>query len=421
MFFLNIAFREFLIYLSAYIGLFALTYYFLSFLSKRKEKEPELLKEEALPFVSIIIPAWNEEKGIVGTIKSAIELDYPENKLEIIIVDDGSRDNTYNIAKEFEGKRVRVFKNKKNMGKGFSMNFGIKKAKGEIIVTMDADNIIVKGDILKKMISNFNNSDVMCVAPTTAIYKPKGVLQRVQQVEYLLGVFLRKAFSNMNAIHITSGAFSVYRKSFFEKHGYFDEHAITEDMEMALRIQYNKYRIVNDLRAVAYTIAPNKFVPLLKQRRRWYTGLIKCLWRYRFLFSRKYGAMGIIVLPVALITVALSVILTSHLIISSISDLKKELILLNSINFNFVDSFELNKFVFERFFFNISSSPVSYFFIIFILILIGYMFFAKKVIKEHAEIRLSIVFFIIFYSFLFAFWWLVSFFYSLFNKKVVWR
>lgn len=418
---LDISLREFLIYLSTFIGLFAITFYFLSYLSKRKEKTPESISEKKLPKVSIIIPAWNEEKGIAGTIKSAIELDYPRKKLEIIVIDDGSKDNTYAIAKSFKNKNVKVFKNKINMGKGASMNFGIKKAKGEIIVTMDADNIIVKGDILKKMVYNFNDSNVMCIAPTTAIYNPKGILQRVQQVEYLLGVFLRKAFSSINAIHITSGAFSVYRKSFFEKHGDFDEHALTEDMEMALRIQYYGYRIVNDLTAVAYTIAPNKFIPLMKQRRRWYVGLMKCLLKYRFMFSKKYGAMGAIVLPVAITTVILSVILTFYVTIISLSEINKELNHLQSINFNFANNFELNKFVFERFFFNIFSSPIAYFFIIFIFVLLGYMFFAKKVIKEHSEIRLSIFFFIFLYSFLFAFWWVVSFLYYLFNRKVSWR
>ncbi len=412
--------RNLLIYISVYIGLFAIAFYFLSFI-KRKKENPAEIKEKELPKVSIIIPAWNEEKGIAGTIESAIKLDYPKNKLEIVVIDDGSKDNTYQAAKKFESKIVKVFKNPKNMGKGATMNRGIKMSKGEVIVTMDADNIVVKGDILKKMVSNFSDSNVMCVAPTTAIYQPKGILQRVQQVEYLLGTFLRKAFSSMNSIHITSGAFSVYRKSFFDAYGWFDETAITEDMEMALRIQYKNGKIVNDLRAIAYTVAPNKFVPLMKQRRRWYTGLIKCLWRYRILFSKKYGAMGIIVLPVALITVLMSVLLTSYMIISSLLNLKKEIVLLNSINFDFSDSFELNRFIIERFIFRIVTSPIIYFFVIFMLILIAYMFFAKKYVHEHASVRLSIIFFIAFYSFLFAFWWLISIIYVVFNRKVVWR
>ena len=139
------------------------------------------------------------------------------------------------------------------------------------------------------------------------------------------------------------------------------------------------------------------------------------------MFSKKYGAMGAIVLPVAITTVILSVILTFYVTIISLSEINKELNHLQSINFNFANNFELNKFVFERFFFNIFSSPIAYFFIIFIFVLLGYMFFAKKVIKEHSEIRLSIFFFIFLYSFLFAFWWVVSFLYYLFNRKVSWR
>ena len=411
-----------MIYISVYIGLFAITFYFLSFLS-RKEKPAEEFKEIELPKVSIIIPAWNEEKGIAGTISSAIALDYPKNKLEIIVIDDGSSDNTYLIAKEFEkkNKQVKVYKNEKNLGKGNTMNRAIQMSKGEIIVTMDADNIVVKGDILKKMISNFKDPRVMCIAPTTAIYNPKGILQRIQQVEYLLGTFLRKAFASMDAIHITSGAFSVYRKSFFDKYGLFDTTAITEDMEMALRIQYNNYHIANDLRAIAYTVAPNKFIPLMKQRRRWYTGLLRALWKYKNLFSRKYGSMGVIVIPIALITVLISVIITSYLVINSLFNLKKQLLLLNSVNFDFSNIFEFNKYAIERIFFTLISSPVVYFFVVFTLILIFYMLFAKKYVKEHSRIKLSIIFFILFYSFLFAFWWIVSIFYTLFNRKVSWR
>jgi cellulose synthase/poly-beta-1,6-N-acetylglucosamine synthase-like glycosyltransferase len=83
-----------------------------------------------------------------------------------------------------------------------------------------------------------------------------------------MGVFLRKAFSSVNAVHITPGAFSIYRKEFFDKYGGFHEHTLTEDMEMALRIQFNHFVIANNPDAVVYTIAPNKFIPLMKQRRR---------------------------------------------------------------------------------------------------------------------------------------------------------
>jgi cellulose synthase/poly-beta-1,6-N-acetylglucosamine synthase-like glycosyltransferase len=416
--------REILIYLSAYIGLSAVIFYFLSLISAKKEKEAEF-PEDNPPTVSIVIPAWNEAKGIAGTIKSALNLDYPDGKLEIIVIDDGSKDDTYNTAKSFEGlkngKRVRVYKNKKNMGKGASMNHGIRESHGEIIVTMDADNVIVGKDILKNMIRSFTDPKIMCVAPTIAVYKPKGFLQRIQQVEYMLGVFLRKAFSNMNAIHITSGAFSVYKKEFFDKFGGFSENDITEDMEMALRIQYHNYRIINNVDAVAYTIAPKTFKTVLKQRRRWYTGLIKCFLDYRKLFSKKYGSMGVIVLPVAIITVILSVILTSYLFVNMFIDVKKDLVMLQSINYQFLDNIEFSKFIIERYFFNFFSDHIMILFLIFTLILVAYMLYAKRHVKENAAIKLSLPLFIFFYSFLFAFWWIIAFVYSLFNKKVKWR
>jgi len=412
-----------LIYVSAYIGFFAITYYFLNLVSKRKEILPEFSKIEndKIPFVSVIIPAFNEEKGIARTLESAIGLDYPKDKIEIIVVDDGSKDDTYKIASKFKSKSVRVYRLEKNQGKGAAMNYAIKKAKGEIIVTMDADKLIVKKGTLKHMISNFKDPKIMCVAPMIAIYKPKGILGRVQQVEYMLGVFLRKAFASMNAIHITPGAFSVYRKSFFDKYGGFDAGNITEDMEMALRIQYNHYIIENDTMSLVYTPAINKFVPLYKQRRRWYVGLLSNFMHYKKLFSKKYGAMGLIVMPVALITVVLSVILTIYTLINSLIRLRKELALLESINFNILNNFEFNTFVLERYLFFIFSNPIWIFSFIFIGVLIGYMIFAKSKIKKHSNIKFSLIFFILLYSFLFAFWWSISFIYMIFNRKVAWR
>jgi len=407
--------KDILIYISAYIGLFIFSYYLLAYFFLKKEDKKPLKK---WPKVSIIIPAYNEEKGIRATIKSALNIDYPEDKLEVIVVDDGSKDNTLKEAKKIKDKRLKVF-SKKNGGKGKALNFGIKRAKGEIIITMDADTFAEK-NVLKEIIPYFSNPKVMCVAPSMAIYKPKGILQRIQQIEYFMGVYLRKVFSNLNAIHITPGAFSSYRGDFFKKYGGFDENNITEDMELSLRIQYHNYLIKCSDKAIVYTKAPNTFLHLLKQRRRWYFGLLKNLWHYRALISRKYGNLGMIVLPVALTTIFLSIFLTSYILITSLLELKKDFILFKSINFNFSTILELNKFVFERYFFILFSKPITPFLIFFILILCGYMVFAKKRVKKYSEIKISIFFFLFFYSFLFAFWWIVSLFYLIFVGKVSW-
>ena len=228
-------FYNVLVYILAYIGFVASSFYVINLFAyyKRRQSERESIEKK----VTILIPAYNEEKSIEKTIKSALSLNYPKDKLEVIIIDDGSKDKTYELAKRFASNQNLVVKvlTKKNGGKGTALNLGIKNASGEIIVSMDADSF-VSPDALKKMVYYFKNEKVMAVTPSMGVYKPSGFLQRIQQIEYYMGVFLRKSFATMNAIHITPGAFSAYRKSFFEKYGGYDEKNITEDLEIALRI-----------------------------------------------------------------------------------------------------------------------------------------------------------------------------------------
>ena len=225
----------------------------------------------------------------------------------------------------------------------------------------------------------------------------------------------------MNAIHITPGAFSAYRKSFFEKYGGYDEKNITEDLEIALRIQSKNFIIENSPKSVVYTIAPKSFRSLLVQRRRWYTGLVKNLWSYKKLFGFKKGPLGYLVLPVAVSTILLSVILTSYVVIKTTIDIKDEIISLQAINFRFQDSIDINKYIIETFFYRIFSSPTFLISIIFIFLLIFYMFFSRKQMQYTDNLKINFIMFIFFYSILFTIWWIFSFLYILFNKKVVWR
>lgn len=406
-------------YVSIFIGLFISVYYFLNFLNKTKEEIPKF-SEKNPPKVTIVIPAFNEEKGIAGTIESALNINYPKNKLEIIVVDDGSKDDTYKIACGFKNRGIMVL-TKPNGGKGAALNLGISKSHGEFIVTMDADNTHVNRDALKNMMAHFNNLNVMCVAPVMVVYNPKGFFQRIQHIEYLLGVFLRKAFSAMNAIHVTPGAFSVYRKKFFDKYGGFDEHNLTEDLEMALRIQFNNYIISNSTEAVIYTVTPDNFIALMKQRRRWYAGLFNNLMNYRKLFSSKFGSMGVIVLPAAIISVLLTLILVPYLLIKSLIDLQKEILFYQSINFDFLGTFEFGKYFFERYFYLMITDPKTIFLAIFLIVTLLYMAFAKSKIKSPLKLFLSLSLFTFFYSLLFAFWWAVSLIYIIFKKNVSWR
>jgi cellulose synthase/poly-beta-1,6-N-acetylglucosamine synthase-like glycosyltransferase len=407
------------VYIIAFIGLFVASFYVINlFYHKKQERNPN---EKQLK-VSIIIPAVNEEKTIVNTIKSALSIDYPKNLFEVIVVDDGSNDKTYALAKKFASSinpKVKVL-TKSHGGKGSALNLGIKHASGEIIITMDADTF-VSPDSVRKMMSYFYSKDVMSVTPSMGVHRPETIWQRVQHIEYYLGVFLRKSFSTLNAIHVTPGAFSAYRKEFFEKYGGYDEHNITEDLEIALRIQSKGFIIENAAEAAIYTRSPRSFKTLLVQRRRWYAGLARNLWNYRHLFGFKRGPLGYLVLPLAVLAIFSSMFLTTYTLFRTMDNLHHELNSLMTINFQFYNNFELNSFIVQRFILNLFSQPVFVLTFLLLIVLGLYLAFARRKMKFTESLKWSYIIFIVFYSILFTIWWLVSWTYIIFNKKVAWR
>ncbi|MCR4284503.1 MAG: glycosyltransferase family 2 protein [archaeon] len=407
-----------MLYISVYIGLVATTFYVLGYHSEKK-KEKMLFTDDELPLVSIIIPAYNEEKSIVKTINSIVASDYPKGKLEILVVDDGSKDRTLELARKCKSKLVKVY-TKPNGGKGTTLNFALKKCKGEIIFSMDADTFVAPHSV-REMVRYFKNPEVMSVSPSMLIYQPRGVLQRIQQAEYLFGLFIRKAFASVNAVHVTPGAFSAYRKTFFDKYGGYDEGNITEDLEMSLRIQYHGYTIEYSPESPAYTIAPNKIKALTIQRRRWYAGLMRNTWKYKGIFSPKYGDLGLFVLPIAWISIFFSVFVINYLVIDTLLNLKSELLFLNKVNFDFASLFSVGSYAVERVLFHIFSNPIIIFFLFFVVLLGIYMKFATKKVGKVKGIPLTIALYFLFFAILFGFWWTVSIIYIVLNKKVSWR
>lgn len=421
---MNLSFYYILIYIVTYIGLVVTFFYLLNMRSYYKKKK--IPNEAEDKTVSIIIPAYNEEKSIGKTIESALSLSYPREKLEIIVVDDGSKDKTLELAKKYENSKkfpVRVF-TKKNGGKGSALNLGISKAKNEIIISMDADTF-VHADALKKMIAHFYSDDVVSVTPSMGIYKPKSLLQRVQHIEYYTGNFLRKSFAIVNSIHITPGAFSAYRKSFFEKYGGYQEGNITEDLEIALRIQKHDYIIENAPEAVIYTLGPKTFRELMVQRRRWYVGLVRNLYSYRELFGIKKGILGTIVLPLAVLSVLFVMVLTIFAVTKTIIKLQSDINLLMSVNFNIGSLINTSAFFTKEFFstlfYNVFTNPIILVSLSSLAFVIFYLYFAKKNMKFKEGIRINTIIFVFLYGLLYTFWWVVSIIYMATNKEIVWR
>jgi len=279
-------------FFSLYVSVFLLITFFES------RAPPKRL--DALPTVSVIVPAYNEEESIGKTLESLMKLDYPKDLLEIIVVNDGSKDNTQKVTEGFLRKE-NPFKllliNQKNSGKGAALNNGMSRAKGEFIACLDADSM-VRSDTLKEMIRYFYDGNIAAVSPLMKVYQPKTGLQKLQALEYVLYGFLKCLFSSMNSIHVTSGPFSIYRKSAIQKLGGFDEKTIVEDQEICYRIQRNHYRILQSTAGEVFTIAPKNIRELYNQRCRWFKGSAMTIYQYRdMLFNKKYGDFGMFQLP----------------------------------------------------------------------------------------------------------------------------
>ena len=288
---------EFLNYCVAFFTVYTTVFFLLLFLKYRNSYYAEPEWKGQTPLVSVVIPAYNEEKQIEKCIDSILKLDYPLEKLDIIVVDDGSTDSTLAKSKEYEGKGVRIF-TKENKGKGAALNYGIERAKGGLVVTMDADSYVTPG-VLKKLIPNFDNPRVMAATPAVKIAPSGKAMREFQRIEYLMILFSRKLLSYIDAVPVTPGPFSIFRKKVFDEVGLFDENNLVEDQEIALRIQAHNYLIRSSVSSMAtvYTEPPDNIRDLLKQRVRWQRGGVRNYWKYKYMIRNEFGDFGLFFIP----------------------------------------------------------------------------------------------------------------------------
>lgn len=300
-------------------------------------------KIKKLPKVSVLIPAHNEEKNIGMVLKSILNLKYPKDLLEVIVINDASTDKTAEIVRQIKG--IILINNKKNVGKAHSLNRALKVATGELIACIDADST-VESEILMKMIGHFEDPKVASVTPALKVMKPRNFLEKIQATEYLLNIFLRKSLDVIDSIHVTPGVFSVYRKNVLQEVGGFDEDNLTEDMEIALRLHDAGYKITNRMDAVSYTICPSNLRALFKQRLRWYRGALQNTAKYKhMIFRRRYGNLGMFLLPFNFISIMAVITIFLIMIWNFIDSMTKLIWQLYLIDWNFyvfLSNFELN-------------------------------------------------------------------------------
>ena len=365
------------------------------------------------PSVSIIVPVWNEETTVLKTIFSLLKLNYPKDKLSIFIVDDGSIDDTWRIIQRFSrNKQIKLLR-KENGGKYTALNYALEFINSDLVGCLDADSF-VHPEALKRIVTKFDDNEIMAVTPSVKIFEPRGLLGLIQKAEYIFGIFLRKVFSYLNALYITPGPFSIFRRSVFDKIGGYRHAHNTEDMEIAMRMQKNNMKIGNVHNAFIYTIAPTSLVTLYKQRLRWVYGFIKNAIDYRSMFFRpQYGNLGMVVLPAAGFSVLSTIYFFGSMIFSWINSLILMIKEISTVGLSF------KGFNFDFFYFNTDIIV----FISFVAILGTFLIIvtSRGLAEEKNKFGFDSILFLMFYTMLAPIWMTKAIYNVVFAQKTKWR
>lgn len=258
---------------------------------KIRLKHPHSNANKYKPLISIVIPAFNEEKVIARCLSSIKKSSY--KKYEVIVSDDASKDGTVSVVEKLLANKgytkFSILKNKKNRGRGGAINKGIKKSTGALIIAMDADCIIEK-DSFKNAVAHFSNPKINALAANVKIKPHMSVLGLLQQFEYITSFRSKKFNSLVNAEYIVGGAGAVYRKSILDKTNGFDESKLTEDIDLSLRIATlgNKefvLKYASDYAVITEHVPTYK--GLFSQRYRWKLGSLQALFASRRIFFSK--------------------------------------------------------------------------------------------------------------------------------------
>jgi cellulose synthase/poly-beta-1,6-N-acetylglucosamine synthase-like glycosyltransferase/peptidoglycan/xylan/chitin deacetylase (PgdA/CDA1 family) len=254
------------------------------------------------PRVAVLVPAYNEEKVIVRTVRSVLHSDY-EN-LRVIVIDDGSSDNTFEVARaayarEIAAGRVQVL-TKANGGKAAALNYALERIDEEFYVGIDADTVIA-ADAISKLLPHFEDPAVGAVAGNAKVGNRVNLWTRWQALEYITSQnFERRALDLFNVVTVVPGAIGAWRTEGVKQAGCYPLNTVAEDADLTMNLLEHKYKVVYEDRALAFTEAPIDARGLMRQRFRWSFGILQSVWKHRAAFVRN-KAMGLFALPNILI------------------------------------------------------------------------------------------------------------------------
>ncbi len=256
---------------------------------------------EFQPTVSVIVPAYNEERVVCQTIRSLLSSDYPH--FDIIVVDDGSLDATVQRVRAEFADNARVhLSTKVNGGKAHALNYGIQQTQADLIITLDADTVFCR-ETISKLVRHFVNPCVGAVAGNAKVGNRINLLTNWQALEYITSQNLdRRAFAMLNCIAVVPGVVGAWRRELVVRAGGFTDDTLAEDADLTLALLRLGYRVNYEEEAIAFTEAPDTVRGFVTQRFRWMYGTLQAAWKHLDVaFRPRYGTLGMFAIPNVLI------------------------------------------------------------------------------------------------------------------------
>ncbi len=406
-------FFYFLLFLSLYVQVFFL----ITFLENRRKIVTRTAKIALAnyPKVTITVPCWNEESTIEKTVHSLLGLNYPKDKLEIFLVDDGSQDNTWNVLQKFTSySNIKVFR-KENGGKHTALNLGLDNSTGEYFGCLDADSIADPESLIRIMSYFEKDQATMAVAPSIIVNNPKTIIQKAQKAEYDMAVYVKKMLAFLGAIHVTPGPLTIFKIQVFKDLGQYRKAHNTEDMEIAYRMQTHGYKIEQCNDAYVYTNTPPTVKKLYKQRIRWIYGFINNTIDYRkFLFKKKYGHFSTFTVPSGIISIMAATYVLVRVVSNLVSRGYDQYLVYRAVGLRWPEVGS-----FDPFFINTSS-------LLFIsVVLYSLIFFAiwngGVIARDNKALSWNVLYFMVIYSVVAPFWLMKAVYNTIVSKKPAWR
>ncbi|KAA6456874.1 glycosyltransferase [Acidobacteria bacterium AB60] len=254
------------------------------------------------PRVAVLVPSYNEEKVIVRTIRSVLNSDY--QNLRVIVIDDGSKDRTAEVAREAYAAEIRAGRvevlEKANGGKAAALNYALDRVEEEIYVGIDADTVIA-ADAISKLIPHFEDPTIGAVAGNAKVGNRVNLWTRWQALEYITSQnFERRALDLFHVVTVVPGAIGAWRTQAVKRAGCYPINTVAEDADLTMSLLEQNLKVVYEDRSLAFTEAPINAKGLMRQRFRWSFGTLQAVWKHRAAFTRN-KAMGLFALPNILI------------------------------------------------------------------------------------------------------------------------